>query len=618
MSATRPSEGRTLPTESATPLQQLFHGDSFDGLAALDTLLDTPAFTQSAPPTGPARHARTYRRLQALGLLGGGAIAVYQDPVRMLASLEWSAVVDPPVFLAATVQYTVCVPAMRELGHPGPYLSELIDEIDRHEAFGSIMITEVGRGNSHLATRTEARFDPADRTFSLTTPDPGAAKFMSHVAGSERAHTAIVYAKLVHGGRHCGVFPFAVRIRDGATVTAGVRIAELPETTAVPLNYALVSFEGTRVPYDGWLRDTAEITADGEFTDPLGDPDLRLMRSLAGSSNASTGAAAALTAAARAAVTIGLRYSGQRLTMGRLGPGLPVLRFRTQQEALYTVLAEVCAASLLAAGVKSRYVEERRGSRSQVQSGRPVWAPWAAVSREQALAKAAATRVLERAAGVCRERSGAQGLLSVNRLLEYEGLAQVYQAAAGDNLLIRLDTGKQLVEDADYTPPSGGGITAHPISAEDVRALAATQEHTLLSGLRERLNSASVEEMSPLDIWNPLLSRVLDLADAHQRRLLLDAFETGAAHPGPQATALRAFQRLYGLDLLEQTLAWHLENGTLSRSDAARVHAEREQALDAVIPHVEVLLDGFALPPARLQSPMADADFITALAGRTR
>ncbi|WP_405946015.1 hypothetical protein OG588_03780 [Streptomyces prunicolor] len=610
-------------TETAHPLRRLLHGDNHPDVDALDGLLDTPPFKRSAPPCGPERHARTYDRLRALGEWVGGANALQHDPARLLAVLEWSATVDPPLFLAGTVQYAVCVAAMTELGRPGAYLDPLIDEVDRHETFGSIMITEVGRGNSHLATRTEARFDPATREFSLRTPDPAAAKFMSHVAGTGRAHMAIVYARLLLADQEHGVFPFAVRVRDVDRITDGIHITELPETTSVPLNYGLVTFDNTRVPYDGWLRDDASIGPDGEFSDPLGDPDRRLVRSLSVSSNASTGAAAALTAAARAAVTIGIRHSQHRLSMGRLGTDLPVLNYRTQQDALYGVLAEVYACSFLVVRIKAQYVRQRSAPVDLSEAQRPVWAPWASVSREQALTKVAATRILQQAAGVCRERAGAQGLLTVNRLLEYEGLAQVYQAAAGDNLLIRLDAGKQLVEDLTHTVPVPATV-GELVSPDGALALALLRERGLLTELRSRVEGVPVEEKTAFETWNPLLPDLVTLADAHQQRLLLHAFAEAVAEAdstdtdtdtdqAPHLPALHALHALYALKSLEQTLSWHLENGSLTASDALRVHGERDRALDAVHPHLAVLLDGCAPPDGRSRAPMAEQDVVAAL-----
>ncbi|MEV8540424.1 hypothetical protein [Streptomyces sp. NPDC051572] len=84
---------------------------------------------------------------------------------------------------------------------------------------------------------------------------------------------------------------------------------------------------------------------------------------------------AALTAAVRAAVTIGIRHSRHRLTMGRLRTDLPVLDYRTQQDALCGVLAEVYACSFLIARIKAQYVRQRSAPTDLSAAHRPVWAP---------------------------------------------------------------------------------------------------------------------------------------------------------------------------------------------------------------------------------------------------
>ncbi|SEG95436.1 acyl-CoA oxidase [Nonomuraea solani] len=607
-------------TSTSLPLRGL---NDLADLGDLDVLLTDPAFTEPAPPAGPERHARTYRRLAALGRHLGGVRALHERPDRMLAALEWAATVDPSLFLAGMVQHAVCAEGLLSVERPGAHLSGLIDRLDRQEAFGCILITELGWGNSHLSPATEAHFDPESRDFVLRTPEPAAAKFMAGVARADgRGRVGAVFARLMVGGEPCGVFPFAVYVHDGERPADGVTIRALPETTAVPLDYALVTFDGTRVPYDAWVRDNAEISPDGFFHDPLGDPERRLVRSLSVSSNASTSAAVALAAAARASVTVGLRYAGRRRTMGRLGADMPVLRYDTQREALYGALAETYACDLLVSSVREDYLLRRSAADDgdHQRPERPVWAPWTSVNREQALAKVAAVHALERAAGVSRARSGAQGLLAVNRLLEYEGLAHVFQAAAGDNLLIRLDAGKQLVEDAAYDPPPVSTLRptdySEPATPEMARALAVAREREMLRTLRRRSTERAEQDgRSPFDLWNPLLPHLVRLADAHIERLTLDCFAMNVARCDDPAAlaALRPLQELYGAELLERNLGWHLEHLTISPADAAEVHRARERALEAVHPHVPALVEGLGIPGARLRAPIAEPDYVAAV-----
>ncbi|WP_176408116.1 hypothetical protein [Actinomadura sp. BRA 177] len=156
---------------------------------------------------------------------------------------------------------------------------EARESLESMASAGVLLMTEVGRSNSHLSPRTIASHDPATGGFVLTTPDAQAAKFPTSTAHPAVAKTAAVYATLVHGGRERGVFVFAVPLRhaDG-TVPPGVRIVPAPETTGLPVDYAAVLLDGVHVPHGAWLRDGASIDADGAFHDPAGSPAARLTR----------------------------------------------------------------------------------------------------------------------------------------------------------------------------------------------------------------------------------------------------------------------------------------------------------------------------------------------------
>ncbi|MFI6770748.1 glucose 1-dehydrogenase [Streptomyces sp. NPDC050355] len=530
----------------------------------------------------------------------------------MHAALEWAATVDPALFHAAAVHIGVCTATVLELGRPGSYLACILRELDAQQSVGTILITELGRGNSHIAPGTQARFHPEIRSFTLHTPDPGSTKIMANVAAPGIPKTAIVHAQLLVGERPCGVFPFVVRIRTEEGPGEGTTIADLPEVPAVALDYASVSFDGTPVPYDGWLRDGAGITDTGRFTDPLPDPDLRLVRSMAFSANASMGAGVGLASAARACITVAVRYGQQRVTEGRLAPGARVLDYSTQRQALYPALAEVCAATFVVERAKTWYAD--KAPEAAGKTG-PTWAPWAAVDSGLALAKVAATRALEKTAATCRTRSGALGLFASNRIVEYEGLAHIYQAAAGDNLLILMDTGKALAQAATnqaHAHPAHSPLDA--VNPASVRSLAAAREAGLLTALREELEKTEANG-TPFETWDPLLPRAVELADAHLRGLTLTAFDDAvrAAEGSDIAEALRSVQLLHALEELKRTLGWHLENGTVTAADAARVHAAHEQAVTRVHRHVPDLTGAFCLPAARLRAPMAGPDYIAAL-----
>ncbi|MDV9172112.1 glucose 1-dehydrogenase [Streptomyces sp. W16] len=588
---------------SAPSLKTLLYGEQ--RLATLDRL--DAALSWGGGFGGPSadtpadRDRRTYVRLAALVGSEGGSLALVRDRERMLTVLEWAAVADPAVFHTAMVHLGVCTATILELGCPGPYLDGLTGELDRLDTTGTILITERGRGGSHLDPGTEAVWHPSSRTFTLHTPEPGAAKIMGNVAAPGIPKAALVYAQLVTDGRRRGVFPFALRLRTTTGPTPGVRIRPLPEVPALPLDYAEVTFDGARVPYDGWLRDSASFTGDGHFTDPLTDPAARLVRSTVFSANATLCSAVGLAAAARAAVTAALRYARSRTTSSGMAPGQPVLAHRTQQEALYSALADAWACSLLAERARSG-----AGTTAPAPAHGPTWAPWVSVHRDSALAKAAVTDALARVTATCRTRSGAWGVIAANRLTGYEGLAQIYQAAAGDNLLIRLEAGRSLVEDAAYRPaPSSRDASGDLADPRTTLALATAREAALLEGLRERLDEAAADA-EPFQVWNPLLPDAVRLVDAHLDVRTLDAFDEAVRSAGGQSRetgeTLRALRVLYALNRVDQ--------GRLTPGQTAQLPTVRDTALARVHDRLDSLLDAFAVTPARLGSPMAEPDSV--------
>ncbi|HEV7806307.1 MAG TPA: acyl-CoA dehydrogenase [Solirubrobacteraceae bacterium] len=537
------------------------------------------------------------------------------DTDRLNTVQEWMAVVDPCVFHVALVHFAVCTWCIGALGRPEAYLAELTDDLDRQRAAGSILVTEAGRSNSHIALATEARFDRESRTFTLQTPDDSAAKIMANVAQPGVPKIAIVFAQLIVGERRCGVFPFAMRIQTGHGPAQGVRVAALSDVPAVPVDYALVRFEDARVPFDSWLRDSATLDAEGMFEDPLGGTAQRLMRSFEFAAHAALGASVGLAAAARASITIALRHANQRVTSGTLAPGLEVIGYSTSQWALYTALAEACATSFLVDDAKTWY---RQGASAQAPAGGQTFAPWSAVNRNLALTKAAAAACLSRVTATCRISGGAQGLLTANRVTQYEGLSQVFQAAAGDSLLSRLDAGKGLVQDEGYqvdlARPAGALDFDDPRTA---RVLSAAREAGLLADLRERVRAAD-PEASQFAVWNPLLPAAIELADAHLRNLTLQSFDerVRSAAQAEVVEPLRALQALHGMNIVHEDLAWHLEHGSLTASDLVSLRTARDRALSTVHNHAAALVHAFALPADRLQATIAQPEYVSAMAGQ--
>src|SRR5690606_31538024 len=93
--------------------------------------------------------------------------------------------------------------------------------------------------------------------------------------------TGVVFARLMVNDSDHGVFTFVTPLRTERGSPIGVHIRSTVETSGLPLDYATVSFDDVRLPFDAWMSDGARIDAAGVVHDPNGPPDARVRRALA-------------------------------------------------------------------------------------------------------------------------------------------------------------------------------------------------------------------------------------------------------------------------------------------------------------------------------------------------
>ncbi|OLZ60712.1 acyl-CoA dehydrogenase [Amycolatopsis keratiniphila] len=550
-----------------------------------------------------------YERMRYLGDNLPGATALLKDPRTLVTLLETAAVVSPSVFLALTIHCCLSVNAIQEFGAGRDDLAEYLDEVDTMASIGTLVVTELGHGNSHSAIRTEARYDRSAREFVLGTPDPGARKFMSNNGLAGVAKIGVVYARLIVGEADHGVFGFVVRLRDAKGSPPGIRIRPLPETPFLELDYSVVEFDGARVPKNSLLHDSATLTADGVFDDPLGDPAARLQRSLTVRENAWVASAAALAAVSRASVAIAVRHACHRITRSRVSAERPVLEFRIQQRALFGALSAAYATTCLVNRIKRAWIG--------TMSGESAPDGLFSLGRTRGLAKAAACRTAGRVTTECGLRGGAHGMFSANRIVDYHGLAHMLNPAAGDSHLILLEAGRALAAEEQYRPPSAVEPTGRELADPRLWAeLADTRERLLHDQLTSELDLARRRGQSPFDGWNNRQPLGLDLADAHIHRLemlcLTEVAEAVSDHR--VRAALTPLIALYALEKIQRELGWFLARKLLTPEQANALPGLLNRFCEELVPHALDLVDAFELPAELLHAPINEADYLAAYA----
>ncbi|MEV5572277.1 acyl-CoA dehydrogenase [Spirillospora sp. NPDC052269] len=531
------------------------------------------------------RQGLTYRRMQAAGLAAPPALDLLDDPPLLCGLLERCAVADPALFHVLMLHYTLALgPIAKFTPRDGTGPRPDRDALESMDAAGTLLMTEIGRSNSHLSPRTLARHDPETGGFVLTTPDAAAAKFPTNTAHPGVPKVAAVYATLVHGGRERGVFVFTVPLRaaDGST-PPGVRITPAPDTFGLMVDYGAVTLTEVAVPFEAWLSDGARLEPDGGFHDPAGGPGERLVRSMGIAPPVWRAVVSACAALARASAVTLVAHTAGRATLGRLAPRRPLGDYRNQREAMLGALASAYALTLVADRVKGPRPLGRAPAAppSSAGTGGAAWAPWSAVDRDLALLKAAVTEQAQDVVGACRVRAGAPGFAASNRLNGYRGLTHAYQNAGGDNELILFDTARALAADPPPAPdpvPEEAGEFGSPAMC---RNLAASLEHLLTSRLSTQTAADAGNADAVFTAWNDNLtlaaatSRIA--ADGIVLRIVAEASRDV---PDEAAPLLQPLLRLYGLDWIERRAALLMEHGVAGPGLLERVWAGRREVGD--------------------------------------
>ncbi|GAA4023248.1 hypothetical protein GCM10022247_54460 [Allokutzneria multivorans] len=486
------------------------------------------------------------------------------EPDRLRELLEMAAMVDPRVFHVLFLHHCMAMGAATGHGAAPADLAELTSGA----AIGAVLMTELGHGNSIADIRTQAVYEPGTDEFVLRSPGAGAAKFPPNVAADGVARLGVVGARLVVEGVDRGVALFLVRLRDASGPRPGVVIKAQEPTSLLSLDYASVRFDDVRLPRSAWLADGAEVSESGEFHDRL-EPLARTERSTSFGRFAWGAVSVGLAAVARSAVAIALGHAQRRLASGREIAEQPVILYPNQQRLLFTALAEAVAATALARRAVENCWQPEQPSRSQL--------------RAASLAKVLCVRLAERAVSRCRAATGALGFFSVNRLLDYQGLALAFTSAGSDNQLVSLEAARTLVADNSTE------------TAEDSPLW--IREVWLRSRLRSKVAQGGFT--AELDLAE-------QLAQAHATRLLFQVLA--------EEEIDEDLYRLLKLLELSEHDGWYLSAGVLSAERTRSLPEEIGNTCARLLPRVGDLVAALDVPLELVRSPLGGPDYVAAFA----
>ncbi|GAA2639069.1 acyl-CoA dehydrogenase [Streptomyces axinellae] len=562
-------------------------------------------YRDGLPPA--ERSELAYERLRVVNEAVESVEKLVTETARLVSLHEWLGTVDGSLTTLATIHYNLFLGSLLQLD---PRHTVDLSPFTLLRRYGAVLITELGYGNNAAELETTAAYQPDTDTFVLHTPSRDAQKFMPNTGPVGGPKSGLVAARLIVREQDCGVFLFLVPLRDETGTLPGIRVRPLSETPGSAVDHAITSFDQVTLPRTALLAgEHADLTAEGAFRSGFGSRRRRFLRSIQRVTTGKLCLSGAALGGARAALTIAVRYAHRRHTFAPASrSGVPVFAYRCHQSRLLGATARAYAATFLLREATRRCADRDDAESAETEvlvAATKGWVTWQARDL-----------VIE-----CRERCGAQGLLSANRVVDLITPIESTVTAEGDNLVVWTKAAADMLTGRGYSPPAtpaartashaGPPIDSPPDSPGGpltdctfLLELLVRHELTCLQDARSRLGRPSP---TALDRWNHAVNPALDLVGAYATRQAAEAFLASAARAGDDATRslLEQVFQLFALQCLAPHTGLLLADGHLT----AEVVRDLGPAIDRVsaelAPHALALVEAFAIPDTLLQAPIA-------------
>ena len=556
-----------------------------------------------------------------------------------LAGFEELVLADPSLQIKSGVQWGLFGSAIQQLGtrvHHDNWLAAARDL----ELPGAFAMTETGHGSDVASIGTTATYDPETEEFVIHTPFRGAWKdYLGNAALHGKAAT--VFAQLITGGVNYGVHCFFVPLRDqdGAFLPGIGGEDDGLKGGLNGIDNGRLHFDQVRVPRQNLLNRYGDVAADGSYSSPIASPGRRFFTMLGALVQGRVSLDGAATSAAALALTIAVSYGNQRrqFDSGAGTPEVTLMDYGKHQRRLIPRIAQVYAQAFAHDELLQKFdgvfsgrsdtPEEREDLETLAAALKPL-STWNALDSTQE----------------AREACGGAGFLAENRLVGLHHDLDVYVTFEGDNNVLLQLVGKRLLSDyaqqfkgkdaaalAAFALGQSAGKAFHGAGLRQLgqavmdlgstarsveRGLREDQQHELLADRVQQMVTDLATRLRPAtrlsadqarELFNQNQAELIEAARAHGELLQWEAF-TDAVHavtdPGT-VQVLTWLRDLFGLSLIERSLAWYLINGRLSTKRAAAVSSYIDRLCARLRPHAQDLVDAFGYEPEHIRAPIA-------------
>ncbi|HWK79061.1 MULTISPECIES: acyl-CoA dehydrogenase family protein [unclassified Microbacterium] len=554
-----------------------------------------------------------------------------------ISGFEELVAADPSLQIKAGVQWGLFGSAVLQLGtqeHHDKWLPGIMDL----SITGAFAMTEIGHGSDVAAVGTTATFDAETDEFVINTPFRGATK---EYLGNAALHgiAATVFAQLITNGVNHGVHCFYVPLRgeDGNDLPGIGREDDGLKGGLNGIDNGRLSFDHVRVPRTNLLNKYGDVDENGVYTSSIDSPGRRFFTMLGTLVQGRVSLDGAASWGSALGLYIAITYATQRRQFdGADGQEVVLLDYGKHQRRLLPRLATTYAQIF----AHDEFLQKFDG----VFSGRTDTPD----DREDLETLAAALKPLSTWHALdtlqeAREACGGAGFMFENRLVGLRQDLDIYVTFEGDNNVLLQLVGKRLLTDfakqfkdkdaaalAKYAVGQTAGKVFHgaglrrfgqniadfgQVARSVENGLRAEQQHELLADrvqqmvadIAGRLRPAGKDKVLGEKLFNENQADLIEAARAHGELLQWEAF-TDAVNSIPDEDTrqvLTWLRDLFGLQLIEKHLAWHIINGRLSTQRAAAVSSYIDRLCLRLRPHALDLVNAFGYEPEHVRAPIA-------------